>query len=366
MTDITVLEVQRTALDKTRLASRDSAIKAGEVLVAVERYAMTANNVTYGVVGEKIGYWQFFPAEEGWGIIPVWGVGRVVESACEGMEVGERLYGYFPMGTHLVMAPTRIKPNGFADGAAHRAALPPVYNQYARLAADPAYIAAMDNARIVLFPLYATSFCLHDFMVDQDWFGIPRGRAGQVIIPSASSKTAIGLAYALADDPQSPASVGLTSPGNLDAVKALGLYDRVLTYDDLDAIDANLPSVIIDMSGNGKILNSLHKALGDQMRYCCNVGLTHYSDNKMGPDFISDRSAMFFAPGHIQKRNAEWGPGVFQQKALTFWHDAAKRSESWLTLSQAHGTGMMDPVYQAVLSGSAPASEGKVVVLDAG
>ncbi|MEL6506436.1 MAG: hypothetical protein AAFR29_02265, partial [Pseudomonadota bacterium] len=60
------------------------------------------------------------------------------------------------------------------------------------------------------------------------------------------------------------------------------------------------------------------------------------------------------------------GPGVFHQIALTFWHDAAKRSESWLTLSQAHGTGMMDPVYQAVLSGSAPASEGKVVVLDAG
>jgi len=366
MTAIEVLEVQRAALDQTRLASRDGAVKPGDVLVVIERYAMTANNVTYGVVGEKIGYWQFFPAEESWGIIPVWGVGRVIESKCDDVPVGERFYGYFPMGTHVVMTPSRIKPMGFADGAEHRAALPPVYNQYARLSADPTYDASMDDARVVLFPLYATSFCLHDFMVDQNWFGIGRGQEGQVIIPSASSKTAIGLAYALADDADAPASVGLTSSANLAAVKALGLYDSVLTYDDLGEIDTALGSVIIDMSGNGKVLNSLHKALGEKMRYCCNVGLTHFSENEMGPDFIRDRSAMFFAPGHMQKRNSEWGPGVFQKQAQAFWHDAARRSERWLTLTQAHGTAQMEPVYRAVLAGNVPANEGRVVVFDQG
>ena len=46
----------------------------GEVLARIDRFALTANNVTYGVMGERIGYWKFFPVEaEEDGIIPVWG-----------------------------------------------------------------------------------------------------------------------------------------------------------------------------------------------------------------------------------------------------------------------------------------------------
>ena len=38
---------------------------AGQVLLRIDRFALTANNVTYGVAGDQIGYWQFFPPSGG-------------------------------------------------------------------------------------------------------------------------------------------------------------------------------------------------------------------------------------------------------------------------------------------------------------
>ena len=59
-------------------------IADGEALLSVDRFAITANNITYGVAGDMIGYWQFFPADEPFGRIPVWGIGTVQESKAQG------------------------------------------------------------------------------------------------------------------------------------------------------------------------------------------------------------------------------------------------------------------------------------------
>src|SRR5690606_16361134 len=120
--------------------------------------ALTANNITYGVAGDSIGYWQFFPAQGGadggWGRIPVWGFGDVVRSAAEGVAAGERFYGYFPMASHLVVKPERITGHGFRDGAAHRAALPPVYNNYTLTRTDAAYRPDQEAMQMLFRPLF--------------------------------------------------------------------------------------------------------------------------------------------------------------------------------------------------------------------
>lgn len=359
MNQTMTLEVRRDDISRTRMTERAAPdLRDGEILVKVDRFALTANNITYGVVGEKIGYWNFFPAQDGWGVIPVWGFADVVRSKHPDVKEGDRLYGYFPMGTHLVMAPDKVKAERLTDGAAHRAGLPPVYNSYARTGAEAHYDPAMDDERMLLFPLYATSFCLYDFLVDNQWFG-----AAQVVIASASSKTAIGLAMAIADDRSAPALVGLTSAGNLGIVSKLRLYASVHAYDDIASIDASAPTVIVDMSGNGKVLSALHGHLGDNMRYCSNVGVTHYDENAMGPKFIRERSAMFFAPGHIQKRAAEWGPGVFEKKAFVFWRDAAIRSRSWLKFEKALGMKGLEAAYGRVLNGLSSPDRGIIVEL---
>lgn len=357
MPETTTLEVKRGDIAHSRVSARPApSLDEGQALVRVDHFALTANNITYGVVGEKIGYWNFFPAPEGWGVIPVWGFADVIASRVADISEGERLYGYFPMGTHLLMTPGKRTAQRLVDASPHRAGLPPVYNSYARVAAEPGYDAALDELRSLLFPLYATSFCLYDFLGDNAWFG-----AKQVVIVSASSKTAIGLAYALAGDDAAPLTVGLTSGRNKEMVEALGLYGSVATYDALEAIDSAVPTVIVDMSGNGGVLSALHARLGDKMLHCSNVGVTHYEENTMGPGFIRERSAMFFAPGHIQKRAKDWGPGVFDQKAFAFWRDAATRSRDWLSIERATGPAAMEDAFHRVRKGDLGPETGLIV-----
>ena len=275
-----------------------------------------------------------------------------MESKAEGLSPGERLYGYFPMGAHLVMTPAKVSAERLIDGAAHRAELPPVYNSYSRAGAPT----PLDDARALLFPLYATSFCLYDFLADNDWFG-----AEQAVLVSASSKTAIGLAIALHDDDAAPASVALTSARNLQFVKDLGLYDAAFPYEEISAIDASKPSVVVDFSGNGETLSELHRHLGDNMRFCSNVGVTHYDKNAMGPHFIHERSQMFFAPGHIKKRAGEWGPGIFEQKAFSFWKDAAEKRSGWLKIEHAKGMKACEEIFRELREGGTAPDRGLIV-----
>ena len=115
------------------------------------------------------------------------------------------------------------------------------------------------------------------------------------------------------------------------------------------------------MSGNGKVLSALHAILGDNMKFTSNVGITHYADNDMGPNFIRERSEFFFAPAHIQKRSQDWGPGEFEKRALAFWHKAAIRSRDWLTISEYNGMIDLSTVYQELLAGRVPPDKGVVV-----
>jgi hypothetical protein len=83
-------------------------MQGGEVLVKVDSFAFTANNITYAELGERLHYWDFYPAPEGWGNIPVWGFAEVAESRHGAIGRGERLFGYWPMGSHAVLRPERV------------------------------------------------------------------------------------------------------------------------------------------------------------------------------------------------------------------------------------------------------------------
>ena len=165
------------------------------------------------------------------------------------------------------------------------------------------------------------------------------------------------------DDPNTPDCVGITSASNRERVAALGLYDSVIAYEDLQEVDAKKPTVIVDLSGNGAMLSELHRHLGDNMRFTSNVGLTHYDAGQMGPDFIRERSSMFFAPGHIRNRAEDWGPGEFQKRAYTFWHSAAIRSRDWLSIECCHGFDHVQGVFERVRDGEVSPDMGLIVIL---
>ena len=51
----------KSDLTQSRIVDINSTvIDDDEIIVKIESYAFTANNVTYGVAGDTIGYWKFF------------------------------------------------------------------------------------------------------------------------------------------------------------------------------------------------------------------------------------------------------------------------------------------------------------------
>ena len=321
-------------------------LKPGQTRIRVDRYALTANNITYGVAGDMIGYWQFFPAEGDQGRIPVWGVGTVVESQCDDVTVGARYYGYYPMSSFLVIEPTRVSERGLFDGAEHRSQLPPTYNQYSLMTLETGFDPAFDNHQMVYRPLFTTGFVLDDFFADNDDFG-----AKQIILSSASSKTAFSMAYLLKD--RDVKVIGLTSKGNADFVANMGLYDSVATYDAVSEIDASQPTAYVDMSGNRDVLTQIHHHFNSNLVYSCGVGITHY-DARGGDDpstLPGAKPAMFFAPSQMQKRNAEWGPEKFQSKLTEAWQRFVAEVDQWVTIEESSN---VEQTYRTVLEGAEP------------
>src|SRR6476659_456581 len=163
-------DLQTCKVIETRLPDA-AALPDEALLVKVERFAFTANNITYAVLGDELKYWQLFPTPQGFGNIPVWGFGEVIASKHPNVPVGERLFGYFPMATHLVIEATDVSKRGLRDGAAHRQGVAPVYNAYARVSGDLAYAGRQGDYQALLRPLFMLSFLVDDFLAEHDDFG---------------------------------------------------------------------------------------------------------------------------------------------------------------------------------------------------
>ncbi len=355
-------QVKQQDLTATRVVDNTTskALSKGEVRVKIDAFSFTANNITYWAMGKQLGYWQFFPATDNadkqWGIIPVWGFADVIESQHAEVAVGERLFGYFPTAETWVMQPQQVNQALWFDGSAHRQQLPAGYNMYRRVAAEPGYQRQHDALRMLLFPLHITSFCLHDMLSSANWFG-----AEQVVITSASSKTSLGLAFALHEDSSAPPVVGMTSERNQAMVTGTNYYQQVTTYEQLQDIDHNKKTVIVDMACNGDLLGRLHSHLGEQMCYCSNVGLTHWSETAKGPGLNHQRSHMFFAPAHIQQRYQDWGAASFEQRSAAFMQRAAAACAQWLEIKQLDGLHGLAANFDAVSQGQLPAAQGLII-----
>lgn len=223
---------------------------------------------------------------------------------------------------------------------------------------EQGYDPAFDQERMLLYPLHLTSFCLWDYLADKNWY-----EAKQIIILSASSKTSTGLGYALKADEQAPTVIGITSQRNLEMVEQLSLYDHCLTYDTLENMDTSLPTVIVDMAGNAKVMAALHSALGDQMAFTINVGLTHWTDAMPQAGIIKERSEFFFAPSHIKKRYKDWGPDGFDQKTAAFLKTAASKTKEWLEFKKLDGLAALADIHPAVCKGEIAPNVGLIIEL---
>lgn len=360
-------------LRRTRVVDAPDAIRPLQtdgVRLHIEHFALTANNVTYAAFGDAMKYWSFFPSgEDGWGCIPVWGFAQVVESMHPSIPVGERVFGYLPMASHLVVQAGRVDGHRFVDVSPHRNALPPVYNDLLRCACDPLYHAESEGAQAVLRPLFITSFLIDDFLAENEGFG-----ARSALLSSASSKTAYATAFSLAQRRGTASElqlIGLTSQRNLAFTKSLGLYDRVVSYEDLELCDPGDPALYIDFSGDAPLRRRVHQHWKDQLKYSCSVGGTHWEQLGPGAGLPGPRPQMFFAPAQVKRRMAPppegWGAEGFQLRVAQSWSAFARRATEgalpMLRLQHESGAAALTARYLEVLDGQADPGTGFLLSL---
>jgi uncharacterized protein DUF2855 len=230
-----------------------------------------------------------------------------------------------------------------------------VYNRYAIAATDTLHDGARESQRMLLYPLFMTSFVIDDFFSDNHDFG-----ATTVVISSASSKTAIGVAH-LMGLRGGPQVIGLTSPGNLDFAQSLGCYDRLVTYDDVAALPSG-PAVYIDMSGSGSVRHDVHSHFGDGLKFSSAVGITNWDDMAGGSGPLPGPAPeFFFAPSQLEKRSGEWGREEMDRRVLEAWTRYSSWTDNWMTIVEHEGAAALAGLWSEMLPGRVDPSLGHVI-----
>jgi hypothetical protein len=241
----------------------------------------------------------------------------------------------------------------------HRADLPSPYNSFQRCATDPLYRADREELQMLLYPLFFTSFVMDDFLVDHDDFG-----SEQIVVSSASAKTSIGAAF-LAHG-RGRRVVALTSPGNREFTASLGVYDAVLTYGEVGALDV-VPSVYVDVAGDADLLRQVHAHLEQVLAHSMTVGDTHWdSPSPTSREAVpGPRPEFLFAPTRIAKRIEDWGPDALNARVTDAWIRFTDWVPSWLTIERLTSAEELIAVYRRFLEGRVDPSLGYACTLNA-
>lgn len=353
------IEVRRANLEEWRTRETSLAAADGQAVLRIEHFGLSTNNITYAVFGERMRYWDFFPTEADWGVVPVWGYAAVVESRTPDLPEGARLYGYWPMASHAVLGPLKATRVGVVDMAEHRRPLASAYNGYRNVGVRQDGPAPDEPARMLLHPLFATAFLIAEFFAENAFFGAERA-----ILSSASSKTALATAFCLKRRlPDGPTVVGLTSPRNRAFVEHAGFYDQVSLRDDVTPETAAGTAAYIDFAGSGPLLRQVHTAYGEALKYSCMIGATHWREQAPQHDLPGARPTFFFAPDHIEARFKDWGPQVYVERETAAFEEFLPTSERWLKVSEAFGADAAGARYRALLAGDVAPEAGIIAKL---
>jgi hypothetical protein len=332
----------------TGVASEPAPLEAGQARLAIEAFGLSTNNVTYAVLGDAVSYWRFFPAPDGWGRVPVWGYATVAESRSEAAPDGARVFGYLPPSAELVVTPGDADRRRFVDASPHRAGLPGVYNGYVHADEDR----SLDDHRMLLRPLLATSYLIGADLKDHGFHG-----ARLVVLSSASSKTALGTAFMLRRQGGAQV-VGLTSSGRRAFVEGLGVYDRVVRYEDVEELPAE-PAVFVDIAGDAAVRESVHRHFGDALKFSSLVGATHRealggAQSLPGPDPV-----MFFAPSVVERRGGLGAEAAAATAAALEW------AGGWLRVERGSGQDAVERAWLTLVDGGSDPAAGYVLSLRA-
>jgi hypothetical protein len=330
--DLKVTEVRQVATPE---------LEPEQVELAVERLALTMNNVTYARWGDPpLNFWNTFPAPDpAWGRVPVWGFVRVARSRHPDFPVGDRFFGLLPPSSHHLVRPAPA-PRGFVDTTPDRYFPHPWYQTFQPAGA----VDHRDDRRTLLRPVYPASFHAADFVA-----GKAREDGLTVLITSASSKVAIGIAHRLQRNPN-VRTVGFTSEHRREFVAGLGLYDAVVGYPDLSSAPVEGPAACLDITGDGDVLTAIHGAFRDSLVDIALLGWTHGA--QPAPDLADPAPEIFFAPGVEGEAIETEGQDAFFARYHAAEEKFIDATESWLAVANDSGPDAVAAVFHSLVDGT--------------
>ena len=351
--------VEKDDLSNSRWHSKKiDSIDSHQILIKIDSFSFTSNNITYAILGESMKYWQFFPVASQLGQIPVWGIGTVVESHIDDIRVNDQFYGFYPMSNYLILEPGKIKQTGFTDITEHRNRLPVIYNNYTNIRFDQTFDQEYSDIHMLMQPLFATSFLIADMLVSNNFYG-----SQSVIFSSASSKTAIAAAYLLKE--YGVELIGLTSNANAESVKSLNLYSKVVPYSEISDLALDKLNVFIDFAGNIHLNETLAKKEGIQFTKTLLIGNSHGTSM---PEINNEsllqkvlKAEYFFAPLQYRRRMKELGAREFAVRFNNDWVNFRVYCRSWMNIKKVKSMSEVEQMYLQTREGKNNPLEGNIV-----
>ncbi len=330
-------------------------LRPGEVRLAIEKFGLTANNVSYTQFGDgkNAPFWNAFPGPPALGRVPIWSFVRVVESRNDGIPVGSRYFGFVPMASHHTVH-AEVTPRGFRDISPQRSFLHPWYVTFQH-AAEPD---ELDDFRALMRPVFPAAFNLADLVERQAALGVK-----SLIITSASCKTAIAMVDEVLERGLGVATTAVTSAGHRGFVAGLGLYDEVVTYDTVGSATVRAPAMVIDFTGVAPCLRAVYRHFAVALTAGVLIGFTHPGAADEPPPGLPDpQPAFFFTPMVEDQAVAEEGPDAYYARYQEAETRFLQRMSSWHTLRTGHGPVAVVDAFQSLRSGEQVPDEGRVLL----
>ncbi|MEM9234215.1 MAG: DUF2855 family protein, partial [Pseudomonadota bacterium] len=177
------------------------------------------------------------------------------------------------------------------------------------------------------------------------------------------SKTALSTAMMLRAEGTDRKVIGLTSSGNKAVVEKVGVYNEVLTYDEIGQLDPHFPHVMIDFAGNGEVSARVHTHLGDKMRHNAVVGASHAEAPRKAEGMNADRSEVFFMPAYAAQRMKETD-GQFRKDMREAAGRVVAQAASWMQLETATDREGIETLVHRVREGRIAPDQGGIIEFD--
>jgi hypothetical protein len=206
----------------------------------------------------------------------------------------------------------------------------------------------------LLRPVFITSFLIDDFLADERFFG-----ATCVLLSSASSKTAFGVAHLL-HRRGGVEVLGMTSAANESFVRNLGCYDRVIGYDELARLP-RAPAVYLDFAGSNALRRDVHEHFGEDLRFSSRIGFSHRDLSTPGKDDAGPEPVFFFAPDRLRKRAGDWGRSGIDSRFAEKWREFLPVAAPWLTVVHGREPAAIEAAYADTLCSTVAPDRGHVL-----